>query len=252
VDDSAEGGEGNAVADPVAERGLYGGHDGVEAGACSGGGAACSLEAAVEEAVAWKLVRSVIDHTEGGDCTRPTQVDHVRGRGCSFSVGQSSISVDIDWLLRTVPENGSCFIAAIARAFARVDFNVLKRHPSLEGFAWTAVECWADFGKQLLEGNDLRCNGLRERISRLLWNNAAAIHAGGYMPVDLGIGRDITRTVYNRAVKRARTLGMLDPGDDSVKQWAVALLEPTTHFTEEAIRAVLAMDFSDMVAVLVV
>ena len=74
------------------------------------------------------------------------------------------------------------------------------------------------------------------------------------MPVDLGIGqdRDITAAAYRKAVAKARDLGMHDPKNDLVKKWAVALLEPKTHFTEEAIRAVLATDFSDLVAVLVV
>ncbi len=71
------------------------------------------------------------------------------------------------------------------------------------------------------------------------------------MPIDLSIGRDITKIAYGKAVKKAGALGMHDPGEDYVKRWAVALLDPTAHFTEKAIRAVLATDFSDTVAILV-
>ena len=225
------------------------------AGAPSGDaeGLSKEIETAVEEEdVGWLLTRSEGSKDGGAIHTRARAIEHVRGRGCRFTVGQESVPLDVDWLIRTVPANGSCLIAAIARAFGRLTLAVLKQHPSLDGFDWTAVEAWADWGKRLASGEDRQCIGLRKRISRLLWDNATAIDAWGYMPVKLAIGRDITNANFRKALSTAEGLGMVDPGDDPVKQWAVALLGSATHCTEEAIRAVLATDFGDSVAILVV
>ena len=184
--------------------------------------------------------------------TRAKIAERVRGRGCKIYVGEEYASVDINWLITPVPGNGSCFISAIARALGKLNLAALKQHPGLEGVAWTAVEAWADLGKRLTSGEDPHCTGLRARISRLLWDNVAAIRAGGYMPMPLRVGHDITDAAYRRALRTATGLGMAEPGDDQVKRWAVALLESTTHFTDDAIRAVLAIDFNDDVAILVV
>jgi hypothetical protein len=64
-------------------------------------------------------------------------VEQVKGRRCRFPVGEKTYAVDIDWHILLVPENGSCYISAIARAIGKLDVAVLKLHPGLE-----SVACW--------------------------------------------------------------------------------------------------------------
>ena len=177
---------------------------------------------------------------------------HIRGRGCSFSIGEDSVPVDVDWQIMSVPENGSCHIASIARAIGRLDLQVLKQQASLEKFDWKVVEEWAQEGKKLLGGKDQVCSALRLRISSVLWSKASELRAGGYIPVGLKIGEDIQESDYEAASRKAKRHGMGDTGDDSIKQWAVAVLHEATFVTEEVVRAVLAADFNDTVAILVV
>jgi hypothetical protein len=133
---------------------------------------------------------------------------------------------------------------------------VLKQQASLEGFDWKVAEAWAEEGKKLLRGEDQWCSALRQRIFQVLWRNADELRAGGYMPVRLKIGEDedINESEYIDAAKTAQALGMRvdDIGGDSIKQWAIAVLHKATFVTEEVVRAVLAADFNDTVAILVV
>jgi hypothetical protein len=73
-----------------------------------------------------------------------------------------------------------------------------------------------------------------------------------YIPVGLKIGEDIQESDYKAALRIAKRSGMGDTGDDGIKKWAIAVLHKATLVAKEVVRAVLAADFNDTVAILVV
>jgi hypothetical protein len=190
------------------------------------------------------------------------------GRGCAFSFGNKTATVDVHWRTIPVPGDGSCMIASIARTLARVDLPSLKQQTSLHTVKWEPFDEWAAYGKSLLrsvdpcctetrEPVDPYCVKLRERICRLLWNNADRCKT--YIPFapDIKDNGDIAPAQYKKALQTATNLGLLGEGasvdaeEDIVKGWAVALLDQRTHCTEAVMRALLATDFEDAMGILV-
>jgi hypothetical protein len=155
-----------------------------------------------------------------------------------------------------VPKNGSCMLAAAARALARLDLPSLKEHDDLKEVDWGPVEAWCSFGRDLINEDDEDCLGLGERICRLLLeNHNACAEYVNKRPMDISPNGDIDQNDFDSALRTARSMGLMGPGEtadanDRMKQWAVVMLSPTCQCGEEVLRAVLDLDLKKQVGIL--
>ena len=180
--------------------------------------------------------------------SKRNRADTLRGRVCFF-LGQNLVRMELDWQIEPVLGNGSCCIAGIAGGLAQLDLETLRLQPSLQGVDWKPVEEWAAFGHRLKNQEDLECRQLRRHICLKLWGELPKCRQHMKAPLRVNKNGDINQTNFNDALRIAKELGLAEPGDDLVKRWIVALLHHKTHFTEDAVRALLAVEFKDSLAI---
>ena len=180
--------------------------------------------------------------------SKRNRADTLRGRVCFF-LGQNLVRMELDWQIEPVLGNGSCCIAGIAGGLAQLDLETLRLQPSLQGVDWKPVEEWAAFGHRLKNQEDLECRQLRRHICLKLWGELPKCRQHIKAPLRVNKNGDINQTNFKDALRIAKELGLAEPGDDLVKRWIVALLHHKTHFTEDAVRALLAVEFKDSLAI---
>jgi hypothetical protein len=194
-----------------------------------------------------------IENGEFTDLAYTKETGKLRAR-CSVLVGNETLFFDVNWDIGIVPGKGSCCPIAILSAIAGLDLKALSEEPSLQDVKWEAVRRWANFGKD----QDPDCTAFRRHVFAFLFKNSQLCQ--GYFDNDIRIGKD--RDVTERNLKQALLIAnkyaveqlqlVIDKNlMDRVQWWSVAILHPKVQFTEEIVRALLAVELGDMIGVLV-
>ena len=164
--------------------------------------------------------------------------EKLQREGCAILVGEESLCFDLDWTIGHVAENGSCCAAAVLRAVAKLDVDKLREHVSrgvLDG-----LETWVEFGRTLLDGGDADCTGFRLHACQTMLASKQQIRSLFGKGVT---NHDTTQKHFKEAMATAKQNGCVIADNkaamDNVEQWAVAILHPRTHLTEEVVRALL-------------
>jgi hypothetical protein len=101
--------------------------------------------------------------TNGKKRSRGGKCEKLEGIVYNLPTERGTFCFSLECQIVRVPRNGSCMLAAAARALARLDIDSLKKNAGLKELDWGSVDAWRTFGRDLINGNDDNPDGAPER-----------------------------------------------------------------------------------------